>query len=121
MNELEELQSIISDMHKDAYGFRPRGDDFWAQCQTVEACRVKLEDLDVAVGAVIAEDRESELLATRKFEEAIARTIEAGAANRTMAIRWLREAAEDEQYLKDDGYFEFCNGLPYGWLAEEAA
>lgn len=115
MTIVEELQSIISDMHKDAYGFRPRGEVFWAGLDTEIACREKLEELDIAVGAVIAEDAKREREAVIKFEIAVLDVIDAGAGDRETAIRWMMD---DEPSTE---HFEWENGLPFGYLKQQAA
>lgn len=113
---LEELQSLISDMHKDAYGFRPRGEQFWSSLTTVDACRAKLEELDEAVGAVIAEDAAREAKAVERFEALVQTMINHGASDRATALRW----ALDTEAADSNGELEWALGLPMGYLKEAA-
>lgn len=69
MTYLEELQSYISDAHKDAYGFRPRGEAFWAGLQTVEAASAEADRLSATIGEQIAEEQAFELEVERKATE----------------------------------------------------
>jgi hypothetical protein len=113
MKDLEMARSILSDMHKDAYGFRPRNEEFWAGLDTPEACARRAEDLEPAIRASIEEENAREVRCIEIFEAAIQRTVEVGAGDRETAIRWLRDGEEDARY------FEYDNGLPYGYLKGE--
>lgn len=115
-NELDMARSVISDMHKDAYGFRPRGEDFWSRLTTLEACDAEMDRLQVAVDFAREEDIRREDAAIVDFEAAIARTIEVGAGDRDTAIRWLMSAQVDADDQDPQGYFEYLNGLPYGYV-----
>jgi len=121
----EDLALYIYEGHKDAFGVKGRHYRLWdgngkvAPEWTLERLREEADSISAAVEASIKTEHEMELEAIREFEEAVQRTIEAGAGNRETAIRWLREADDDVQYQKDDGYFEYCNGLPYGYLKGE--
>ena len=108
---LETLHGIISDMYKDANGMRPRSIQYWERLDTEEKCLAEMDSLEVAVIAVIDQERLNEKAAIVKFEQLIAATIEMGAWDRETAIRWL---LDDEP---DNGFFEFQHGLPYGYLA----
>ncbi|MEE8328232.1 MAG: hypothetical protein V3R32_05530, partial [Nitrosomonadaceae bacterium] len=52
----------------------------------------------------------------KEFEESVASTMTMGKVDRETAVRWLREAEDDETCLYDDDYFCYHNGLPYGYL-----
>ena len=116
MTHVQELQSIISDMFKDAHGFRPRGEQFWSTLTTVEACNAKLDELQPAVDAAIDEDRAREAAAAVKFEARIAELIEHGAGDRETALRWLRDSVD--AYGDDDLRWSF--GLHYNYSLQAA-
>ena len=60
MTHLEELQSYISDAYKDLYHSRPRGEAFWSELQTVEACRAYADKLSAAIGEEIERERQAQ-------------------------------------------------------------
>ncbi len=91
-------ETIFSDFHKDAYGFRPRGHEFY----TATPAR-KQEIWDNVQQAFLqrqVEEAEEEARALREFEAEIASIIEAGAGDRTTALRWMTE--EDTFYHSQD-------------------
>lgn len=80
-------EDIFSDLHKDAYGFRPRGHEFYDA-----APERKQEIWDYMCQVVednIAAEREHEARALRDFEAEVANTIALGAGDRTTALRWM--------------------------------
>lgn len=105
----------FSDMHKDAYGFRPSVDTCarWRAMSEVEldAEEARLQRI---VEAEIEREKEQHAAAAVRFEQVVAETIATGAHDRAMAIRWLVEAHDAEQ---DIGYFEYQMGLEYGYVA----
>ena len=91
-------ENIFSDFHKDAYGFRPRGHEFYT------ATPARKQEIWDSVGRAFdireAEEAEEEARALREFEAEIASVIEAGAGDRTTALRWMTE--EDTFYHSQD-------------------
>lgn len=91
-------EEIFSDFHKDAYGFRPRGHEFYtatpARKQEIWD-NVQQDFLQRCV-----EEAEEEARALREFEAEIASIIETGAGDRTTALRWMTE--EDTFYHSQD-------------------
>lgn len=91
-------EELFSDFHKDAYGFRPRGHEFY----TATPAR-KQEIWDNVQQAFLqrqVEEAKEEARALREFETEIASIIEAGAGDRTTALRWMTE--EDTFYHSQD-------------------
>ena len=109
-------EEIFSDLYKDAHGFRPRGHKFYADDTTADEKQAiwngLLEDLDVESKRY----EERRLEAIVDFENLIKKTIALGAADRTVAIEWLRNADDDMWMKNDDEYFEYSHDLPYGYL-----
>lgn len=114
----QELLSIISDMHKDAYGIRPHGMDYCDM--TEEELNLECDTLHEAVLESIAEEDSIQKGAIVRFEKKILELIETGAGDRATAIRWLQEAEEDEQCIGDSDYFCYINNLPYKYFKEVA-
>ena len=102
--------SIFSDLHKDAYGFRPRGHEYFDAAperkqeiwvQTIEALEASQEEESL---------REQEAVA--EFKAQITRVIEAGAGNRITALRWLIQPAGETFRLEQDvEYWVFNQGI----------
>lgn len=114
MSDREDFELGIWELHKYVYGVRPRGYNF------SEMSVNELKDMHAHL-VVLADEEEIRQEAEKNacieiFEYTVAETIKSGAKDRETAIRWLREAEQDRQLEGDDGYFEYCNGLPYGYL-----
>lgn len=107
----------ISDLHKDAYGFRPSQGfwEFWSTASDVEKQK-EWDSLCDALRRREAENQELEQAAVVDFENRIASLMEHGARNRKMAVRWLAEAFETNG---DVSYLEWNLGIPYGYLTKE--
>lgn len=120
LSELEQLQSIYSDVYKDAYGFRPRGmsSKLW---YNVDALKEELESLNGAVARRIAEEEEDEKVAIEIFEKSVTAMIEAGANDRETALRWIfdAEGLEASSNFELEG-FCFDRGLPYDYFRKAA-
>ena len=92
--------SIFSDLHKDAYGFRPRGHEYFEAAperkqeiwvQTIEALEASQE-----------EESRREQEAVAEFEAQITRVIKAGAGDRITALRWMIQPAGETFRLEQD-------------------
>ena len=107
--------NIFSDLHKDAYGFRPRGHRFY-DADTTDAERQEIwdsvcEDLDREMQA----ERLREAKAVEFLEAQVQQNISFGAPDRDTAIRWILQALNlTEMDLRYGGsYICFELGLPY--------
>jgi hypothetical protein len=104
---------LISDLHKDALGFRPleafyegwtQSDDDKKQAIWDGLCREMCRREE--------EEKIAELAAEAKFEGRIVESIKMGAESREEAIRWILQAEGlDKEY--DAGYICYSLGLPY--------
>lgn len=110
LTERDQMIQLISDMHKDAYGFRPRGD---TSEMTMDDLEAEIVRLSTSVDRAILEEKEREREDIAAFERTIQTSIESGAKDRETAVRWLWEAfkVEADGYATED-YFKWCNGLP---------
>lgn len=107
LSEREQLLIYISDVHKDAYGFRPRdkyGDDW-----TVEELKKELDRLVDYANEVYEQEQIAAEKAADAFDEQILAVQASGAGNREQAIKWLVEADEDalwdiEHYVWKQGF-----------------
>ena len=114
MTVLEQYACQYWDMHKDAYGFRPRGID------TSSWTEADFEREFFQLSVTIAEEdrvrKESQEKAQHDFEMRILSLQQTGAKDRAMALRWIHEA---EGSMGDDEYLCFLIGLPYGYFRKE--
>ena len=104
----------VWDLYKEVTGIRPR----WMNMDDMSIAELEGEHdrlLDELID-VQKEEKASQDEMVKEFETLIGTTIEIGAGDRETALRWIRDA-DDEQMKYDDAYFEYCNGLPYGYLA----
>jgi hypothetical protein len=104
MSELEELESIYCEMHKDVYGVKAR----WYRAESVERAREDLARLQVELDAQMEADRKSQQEAIAAFEELAASY--GGVEN---AKRWQHQAYGTDG---DDEYLCYRMGLPYGYF-----
>jgi hypothetical protein len=109
--------NLVSDLHKDAFGFRP-SDGFWAEWrdgsdeQRQALWDRLIERLDSALEQEEIMYREN----VREFELMVSKSIAAGAADRETALRWIMQASDcggDWERL------EYQQGVPFGYITRE--
>lgn len=109
---------LISDLYKEANGFRPSV-DFFARWDEMSQDQ-KQEEWDYLCQQSNDRAEEEKRLsqqAVEQFEARILESIQMGAATREDAIRWILQAEGlDKEY--DAGYICYCLGLPYSREAE---
>lgn len=110
MTELEELECIYCEMHKDVYGVKAR----WYRAETVEQARADIARLEVELEAVMEQDRQSQNAAIKAFEELAA----SYGGDIETAKRWQHQAYDTRG---DDEYLCYHLGLPYGYFKKELA
>lgn len=113
LTEREYQIEHIVNLHKSAYGFKPRWE--WDEMSDSDL-DAEAERLSVEAKAEAKREDEREALRVAEFEGMVADTIAAGAKDRETAIRWLRDAEGATDGPLD--YFEYLMGLPYGYLTE---
>lgn len=88
-------ERIVSDLHKDARYHRP-GEYFWARWNsaTSEEKQAIWDGLIQELNVTMMREKEAELAAVAKFEQAVADAVAVGAGDRETAIRWLFEGAD---------------------------
>lgn len=107
-------EDIVSDLHKDAFGFRP--DVYWWREWHLSTNAAKQEIWDsllVALQYSILEEQEREERCIQQFENWVAALLQSGARDRDMAIRWI---AESHQVNGDREFLCHLLGIPYGYL-----
>ena len=115
----QNLEAIYSDMHKDAYGIRPRAE--WTNSSDAELI-ADMEYFGKIIDRALVEEAAAEKRAIEALEARLTSYMEMGAPDRATAMRWELESeleswgesikvSSDAQY--DIGYYCFCTGLPY--------
>ena len=114
MSTLEQYACQYWDMHKDAYGVRPRCIDTssWTEADFEAEFVILAKTIDANYEQqVVAEER-----AMIAFEMRVQDLMTSGAKDYAMAIRWVHEA---EGSNGDEEYLCFLVGLPYGYFRKE--
>ena len=114
MSALERAQCTYWDMHKDAYGFRPRGVD--TSTWTLEQFQDEFVILDQAIEREEIARKAAETKAVELFERRVLNLMHTG-TNRERVIAWLMDA---EGANGDCEYFCYTQGLPYGYFRKAA-
>jgi hypothetical protein len=111
-------ENILSDLHKDAYGFRPSPEFsiLW-QCSSDDQKQEIWDDLIATLQRSIAVEEEREDFAVKSFEAQVEASIQAGASDRETAIRWIVESLElsESELTYGAEYVCFKLGLPYSY------
>jgi len=88
-------ENIISDLHKDVYGFRPR-QDWWANWKGLTEDKKQIlwdymcDECDAEIAAQRVRDEE----ALADFQRRVDQLIELGAVDRDMAILWIVDSLD---------------------------
>jgi hypothetical protein len=110
MTELEQAIEIYSDMHKDAYGFRPRFD---YSNYTLEQFDAEFKTMSKIIEQADIERKYNESNAVKRFENQLASMMQVGAQTREQALKWIHDA---EQSGGDNDYLAWLLGLPYNYF-----
>ena len=115
MSTLEQYACQYWDMHKDAYGVRPRGIDTssWTEADFEAEFVILAKTIDANYKEQLAQ----EAVAQHDFEMRVLSLLQTGAKDREMALRWIHEA---EGSNGDDEYLCFLLGLPYRYFVVDA-
>ena len=107
-------EDTYSDLHKEAYGFRPRGATYarW-EAMTPAEKQAEWDYLCDASERSAREERAEEIRCAKVLEERIAETISIGAGDRETAIRWI---AEGEDASDDMDYLCYKLGVCFGYF-----
>jgi hypothetical protein len=107
----------LSDLHKEAYGFRPRSEEFWAAWDSADndGKQAIWDDLLDAADRAAETEREIQQEAIAEFESTV-RGIMATVAGATRkdAVRYLHDQYDTHG---SDEWLEYELGVPYGYLS----
>ena len=117
-------ERIVSDLHKDAYGFRPT-EGFrihWAEASE-DGKQAIWDDLIETLDRELAREKAAQAQAIEAFEARVAQTIALGAKGRSMAIRWIMDAEGLDPSFNGQAYaleeLAWTLGLPYNYFMYE--
>lgn len=111
---------IYSDLHKDVYGFRPRGATF----VSLEEFDADFERLAKRLGEQIDEDAIRQSANLEKFKERVAETMLLCNCDKVRAVEIIADAEDEVDAYKFYGAerLEWCFDLKFGalkqWMAE---
>ena len=114
-------EQIVSDLHKDARGYRP-SHDWWSMWKEALPAGKQLiwDNLCRELDAEMERERAEQVTAVFDYELQIANNMALGAGTRTAAIKWILQSmnltASDLCY--GGSYVCFELGLPYTMAAE---
>lgn len=112
MSLKEQLECMVWDAYKDAYGVRPRFMNL--EAMTVEELKFELESCSKVAEQNYIREQEEQKIAIAKFEDRIDNLMHDG-TSRSRVVAWFMQA---EEVNSDFEYFEYLNGLPYGYLKQ---
>lgn len=111
---------IVSDLHKDAYGFRPSGSFWMAWNEASDLRRQEIwDDLLEALDHAVNDQRQQQQKAVAEFESMVTNNISMGAGDRANAIAWICDAyrSEDQPGFWGWEHLEYELGLPFGYIS----
>ena len=116
MTTLEQYACQYWDMHKDAYGVRPRGINTteWTEADFEAEFVILAQTIDANYKVQL----EQEEKATIAFEMRVQELLMSGAKDYAMALRWIHEAEGSDG---DEEYLCYLVGLPYGYFRKVTA
>jgi hypothetical protein len=118
MNKFTYDENILSDLFKEAHGFRPSPGYYsdWGKMSDEE----KQQEWDYLIRVLEENTKREELEqahAAAKFEQRIADYISLGASDRETAIRWIADSEECiNDGVIDTEHLEWKLDLSYGYL-----
>jgi hypothetical protein len=113
-------ETIVSDLHKDAYGYRPDAYfwEEWTQCGD-DTRQAMWDNLLVELEQAREREAQEQIAAINAFELEIANALDVGARSREDAVRWIVQGLElsDIDMMYGGSYICFLKGLPYRMAA----
>lgn len=113
-------ENLVSDLHKDAHGFRP-STWFWEEWSRADDAgkQVIWDNLLFELDQTMAEERRREEIAVGDFERGVRQNLALGAGDRATAIRWMLDGVLQDHDLWYGGeYACYLFNLPYTFRAE---
>lgn len=113
-------ENIVSDLHKDARGYRPDAYfwEEWSQCGD-DTRQAMWDNLLVELEQAMDRQAQEEIAAINAFELEIATALEVGARSREDAVRWILQGMDldDVDLMYGGSAICYRKGLPYKMAA----
>ena len=109
LTKRQELLCTISDLHKEARGFRPSLDRY--ELKTDDELMAEIEWLGREVKEAIEHEQMIDAECITRFNDEVATFIQQGAANRSTAIRWMLQAQGYDETPADADSICYNNGI----------
>jgi len=109
LTKRQELLCTISDLHKDARGFRPSLDQYEGYSEAQLGAVIQW--LAVEVKEEIEREQQIDAVCITRFNDEVATFIQQGAANRSTAIRWMLQAQGYDETPADADSICYNNGI----------
>lgn len=106
--ERYELENLIWDVYKDAYGYRPRHLDF--NSMSLAELQAEADRVSEAAANQMRDQEEAEQRAVEDFKDLVQRTIDLGAGDEETALRWLI-GGEEFNGIQDVEHFVWSKGF----------
>lgn len=105
-------ENTLSDLHKDARGFRPRSDYFWSQWNNADndGKQAIWDGLIDELSAELEAEKARDELCLTEFKALVAHYIECGAGDRETALRWMVQH-ETFHHSQDVEHFVWEHGI----------
>jgi hypothetical protein len=114
-------EQIVSDLHKDARGYRPR-ENWWQMWEqmTEDEKQNEWDGLLCELSEAMESERHAENMAMIALYQRIQGTMLLGAKNEVQALKWIMEAEEfdDHDLRYGPDYFCYHFGLSYSAKSE---
>jgi hypothetical protein len=93
---------LISDLHKDALGYRPSADfmDMWKNGLSDEGRQAEWDYLCKMVEESIAREKAEADQAVAEFNHRVLETIRYGAGDEETALRWMTQEGRDNEWME---------------------
>ena len=116
---LADMWGFYSDVHKDAYGFRPRGEGTyqWFIALSKDEMTAEFAQLQERINENEEHNRKMEAQCAEAVEGHIKMLIASGAGDRATALRWMHDANNTNG---DWEYLAYVLGVAYGYFKKDA-
>ena len=105
----------FSDLHKDAFGFRRRGENYarWLETASPDELQAEWDYLLSVLDARITEDERQAAEALKAFKVELAWMLDNGADSVETCVRWLHDTYSTSG---DSEYLDYKLGVKYGTI-----
>ena len=105
--------NLFSDLHKDAFGFRPRDHRFYSTLTTDEERQEDWDYVCKCLDVELERMKNAEIQSDIEFEDRILHCVACGADDRESAIRWILDGDDfsEMDFAYGFGYIQYEYGI----------